>query len=63
MLVIKDKKKFIRGITVLLLSLVIVVILIWSIVSSVILLFTKKEDKEKRLPKWQKIIFGTSVAR
>lgn len=42
-----NKKKFIRGIAVIVIALVIIISILWFIVSGIISLFTKKdEDKQ-----------------
>lgn len=46
MLVIKNKKKFIRGIIVIIIALAIIIGMLWAIISGIISLFTKKEDKQ-----------------
>lgn len=48
MLVIKDKKKFIRGIVTLLIGAVALVTLIYLIISSIVALFSKQEDKQEK---------------
>lgn len=45
MVVVKNKKKFIRGIIVMIVALVIVIYLLCTIIYSIISLFTKKKDK------------------
>lgn len=46
MLVIKNKKKFIRGIIVIIIALAIIIGMLWAIISGIISIFTKKEDKQ-----------------
>lgn len=46
MLVIKNKKKFIRGIIVIIIALAIIIGILCAIISGIISLFTKKEDKQ-----------------
>lgn len=49
MLVIKDKKKFIRGIVVLVIGIVTIVTLIWIIIASIISMFNKKDNKKESI--------------
>lgn len=49
MLVVKNKKKFIRGILVIIIAIAIVAVMLWAIISGIISLFTKKEDKQENL--------------
>lgn len=46
MLVVKDKNKLIRGIIVIIIALTIIIGLLWAIISGIISLFTKQEDKQ-----------------
>lgn len=46
MLVIKNKKKFIRGIIVIIIALAVIIGLLWEIISGIISLFTKNKDKQ-----------------
>lgn len=48
MLVIKNKKKFIRGIIVIIIALAIIIGMLWAIIYGIISLFTKKEDKQTK---------------
>lgn len=46
MLVVKNKKKFIRGIITIIIAIAVVVLILFAIISGIISLFTKKEDKQ-----------------
>lgn len=48
MYVIKNKAKFIRGIIIIFVAIVIIVFILSSIVSGVVSIFTKKEDKQEQ---------------
>lgn len=45
MLVIKDKKKLIRGILAIIITLIIIILVLWFLISTIISLFTKAEEQ------------------